>query len=303
MSSPQRRLPSGLIPTASLCLAAVFIVGSLKYSSQPVASVALDLCDGAVGGGAAPPPLTPASVSPVDLRGGADGGGDSTARRDGAGAASVVAEAGAARRDGSARVWNAASGQPAAKGLQSSDASASGGGDELGRAGGGAGSRVGGGESAVRGSDVSTSGGGDESATGEEQGGTGGGAGGRESAGPGDSAGSDDANAAKTEGAADGSDAAATAHAYGFQATPPASLPWREVPNACFEHEYDLLQTRQPVSPELPVVLLIGQQKAGTTWFYELLSQHPAVVSALDPKCVSRLQVLLLPLLLSRALT
>ena len=74
-------------------------------------------------------------------------------------------------------------------------------------------------------------------------------------------------------------------HKYQFKVHAPASLTYRDIGD-CGWQEFDNLPARLPVPLDTPMLLVIGQQKGGTTWLYDVLKQHPAVVLARDLGCV-----------------
>ena len=68
-----------------------------------------------------------------------------------------------------------------------------------------------------------------------------------------------------------------------FKTYPPGSLTFRNLAD-CGWGEFDQLYSRTPVPDNVPILLIIGQQKAGTTWLYDVLKHHPAIVRARDDR-------------------
>lgn len=73
----------------------------------------------------------------------------------------------------------------------------------------------------------------------------------------------------------------ALAERVSFKIYPPGSQT-HETVGDCGWGEFDALPRRQKVPENIPVLLVIGQQKAGTTWLYEALDTHPAVLGGFE---------------------
>ena len=74
---------------------------------------------------------------------------------------------------------------------------------------------------------------------------------------------------------------ATAASNYTFLTYPPASLTYRDIDDCGFG-EFDLLPERDRIPDKIPMVLVIGQQKAGTSWLHNVMKRHPAVLRARD---------------------
>lgn len=68
---------------------------------------------------------------------------------------------------------------------------------------------------------------------------------------------------------------------YPFKVYPPASLAYGTAAPLCnHAGERETILSAAPLSADVPALLVIGAQKAGTTWLWGALSRHSAFVGA-----------------------
>ena len=64
---------------------------------------------------------------------------------------------------------------------------------------------------------------------------------------------------------------------YAFKVYEPGSLTFRDIDD-CGWGEFDLLAERESIPEDMPMLLVVGQQKAGTTWLYDALKTHLSLI-------------------------
>jgi hypothetical protein len=68
---------------------------------------------------------------------------------------------------------------------------------------------------------------------------------------------------------------------YSFKLYTPASLSFKTAEPLCVQaRERSVVAELEPLKEDVPVLLVIGAQKAGTTWLWGALHRHPAFVGA-----------------------
>ena len=70
---------------------------------------------------------------------------------------------------------------------------------------------------------------------------------------------------------------------YSFQIYQPGTLTYRDI-GTCGWGEWDNLETYSPIPETRPIVVILGQQKSGTTWFQNALIKHPSVIQPVAPR-------------------
>ena len=72
---------------------------------------------------------------------------------------------------------------------------------------------------------------------------------------------------------------AATLSAFSFKLHEPGSQSLQSI-GTCGWGEFDGMAQRRPFDRNLPLLVMLGQQKGGTTWFANALHRHPAIFPA-----------------------
>ena len=69
-------------------------------------------------------------------------------------------------------------------------------------------------------------------------------------------------------------------HKYSFSVYNPGSLSHHDI-GSCGWNEFGLLAdpAYSQIPEEMPMMVILGQQKSGTTWFQNALIKHPAVIA------------------------